>query len=186
MPVAYSSIFNSGNTYGFATNASGEGFAVKAGSTTNSFYQNYPLTINSSSNTSLISVVGGKGYVPIVFSGLSNVDNPKFWQSTGNAWTLIDQPNYGKDFWQTEYNNETGLFDLIYNVNQDTKDDGVANFSYYLGENPPNITSKSGSKIEDSKIKVYPNPAHVRIIIFSQKELIKTVRFYNLLGIAFG
>ena len=51
----------------------------------------------------------------------------------------IGRSNKGNDFWQTDFDVETGLFDLIYNVNQDITNDGTATIKYYLGSTPPTI-----------------------------------------------
>ena len=56
------------------------------------------------------------------------------WKSENDCWELVDQSTWGKDFWQADYQPETGLFDFVYNVNQDIIGDGIANISYYLGD----------------------------------------------------
>ena len=109
---------------------------ITATSATNTVNTNYPLTVTTIGNTATVTITGGVGYIPVVFSGLTSVTNPKLWKNDGAGWTLVDQSNYGKDFWQSDFNPETGLFDLIFNVNQDIANDATATITYYLGENP--------------------------------------------------
>jgi Secretion system C-terminal sorting domain len=115
------------------------GNRIAASSETNLINTNYPLTVTTINNTGLVTITGGKGYVPIVFKGLTNITDPKLWKLRNNSWELVDQTNYGKDFWQTEYDETTGLFELIYNVNQDLTNDAIASIKYYLGTTPPAI-----------------------------------------------
>ncbi len=113
------------------------GNKIRATSSTNTIHTSYPLTVETSNNTGLVTLTGGKGYVPIVFSGLSSVTNPVLWKYYRGEWKVVDQSVHGKDFWQTNYNPETKLFNLVYNVNQDIKNDETALIKYYLGETPP-------------------------------------------------
>ena len=114
-----------------------KGNTINASSTTNVINNNYPLTVKTIKNTATVSIQSGKGYVPVVFRGLSSITNPKLWRVNNNVWELVDQSNKGNDFWQTDFDVETGLFDLIYNVNQDITNDGTATIKYYLGNTPP-------------------------------------------------
>ncbi|MDO6803066.1 hypothetical protein Q4595_11460 [Wenyingzhuangia sp. 1_MG-2023] len=115
------------------------GNRINATSSTNRVSTTYPLTVETSNNTAHVTITGGRGYVSIVFSGLSSVTDPVLWKSSGNSsrWEIVDQSVHGKDFWQVNYNTETNLFDLVYNVNQDIKKDKTAIISYYLGPTPP-------------------------------------------------
>jgi Secretion system C-terminal sorting domain len=115
------------------------GNAINATSETNAINTKYPLTVTTTNNTASVTITGGKGYVPVVFKGLTNITDPKLWRVKNNAWELIDQTNAGKDFWQTEYDAEAGAFELIYNVNQDITNDATATIKYYLGSTPPAI-----------------------------------------------
>ena len=110
---------------------------IVATSTTNVVDINYPLTVITTNNTARVTITGGLGYMPIVFSNLTSVSNPKLWKNDGSGWVVVDQSNYGKDFWQAEINPENGLFDLIYNVNQDAPNDTTLITDYYLGQTPP-------------------------------------------------
>ncbi|WP_139958822.1 T9SS type A sorting domain-containing protein [Flavicella sediminum] len=125
------------------------GNKITAASSTNTINSTYPLTIETFNNTAQVTLTGGRGYVPIVFSGLSSVSNPILWKSYNNCWELVDQSLHGKDFWQVNYNPETELFDLVYNVNQDITGDGTAVIKYYLGTTPPQTTVVVQSRIDD-------------------------------------
>ena len=113
------------------------GNRIIASSPTHELDSTFPLTVSTINNTGLVKITGGKGYVPVVFTGLSSISSPKLWKADGNCWEIVDQSNHGKDFWQVAYNAETGLYDIIYNVNQDIEDDESAEIFYYLGETPP-------------------------------------------------
>nr|WKR37939.1 glycoside hydrolase [Wenyingzhuangia aestuarii] len=125
------------------------GNKITAESSTNTIHTSYPLTIETSNNTGLVTVTGGKGYIPIVFSGLSSVTNPVLWRYSDNCWEIVDQSLHGKDFWQANYNPETASFDLVYNINQDIANDEIAVIQYYLGSTPPDTNIVIQSKIND-------------------------------------
>ncbi len=97
----------------------------------------YPYTVNTINNTARIKMTGGKGYVPVIFSGLTDVKDPVLWKRTDGSWEIVDQSQHGKDFWQANYQSDTKTYDLIYNVNQDTPDDAQAIVHYYLGKVRP-------------------------------------------------
>lgn len=115
------------------------GNKISASSANYAINTQYPLSVNTADNTGLVTITGGKGYLPIVFKGLTNISNPKLWRTKNNTWELVNQANHGKDFWQTEYDASTGSFELIYNVNQDTTNDVTNTVQYYLGDTPPTI-----------------------------------------------
>ena len=113
------------------------GNTITAASPTNTIDSVYPLTVETIDNTGLVTITGGKGYVPLVFSGLTRSSNPELWKASDSCWELVDQSVHGKDFWQTNFNPQTSTFDLIYNVNQDLENDESAVIQYYLGTPPP-------------------------------------------------
>jgi hypothetical protein len=134
------------------------GNKITAESPTNTINTSYPLTVETNENNGLVTVTGGKGYIPLVFSGLTSVTNPTLWKASTNCWEQVDQSVHGKDFWQTNFNPETNTFDLVYNVNQDMANDEVAKIQYYLGDTPPEpklvIHSKVGTKPSTSEANV--------------------------------
>lgn len=127
---------NLGNSYHLLYREA-QGNKIIASSPTNTIDTDYPLTVQTTNNEGLVNMTGGRGYVPIVFTGLTNVDNPTLWKAEDNCWEIVDQSLHVKDFWQSNYNSSTGSFDLIYNVDQDRPNDVLANVQYYLGDNPP-------------------------------------------------
>lgn len=127
------------------------GNKVIAESATNTVHSSYPLTVETSENSAHVTVTGGKGYIPIIFSGLSNVTNPVLWRSYDNStWEVVDQSVHGKDFWQVNYNPNTKLFDLVYNINQDISNDNTAVIHYYLGPPPTESSIVIQSQIDDN------------------------------------
>ena len=91
---------------------------VVASSPTHAISSDYPITVATQNNEALVQLEGGLGYVPLVFSGLDNVNNPILWRAVDSCWELVDQSVHGKDFWQADYNSANQNFDLIFNVNQ--------------------------------------------------------------------
>jgi len=132
------------------------GNAINASSPTNTLNTKYPLTINTINNTGLVIVTGGKNYIPLVFKGLTNITDPKLWKARKNCWELVNQANYGKDFWQTQYDTQTNSFELIYNVNQDITNDSAAVIKYYLGDTPPVASLQMESKVNQAALALNP------------------------------
>ena len=83
----------------------------------NNIHAEYPVSVKASQNKANVKIEGGIGYIPVCFTGLNDVNSPTLWRIEKGKKQKLDQSNYGNDFWQTNYNTETGLFDLIYNVN---------------------------------------------------------------------
>lgn len=123
-----------------------QGNAVVLNSPTNPVNNIYPYSVMTANNTALVELTGGKSYVPIVFKGLDNITNPSLWKARNNCWELVNQSTAGKDFWQADYQPETGKFDLIYNVLQDVSGDAPATIVYYLGATPPTPSIVSQTK----------------------------------------
>ncbi len=143
---------------------------ITATSSTNIIDTHYPLTVKANGNTAMVNIVGGLGYVPVVFSGLTNISNPSLWKSeNGSDWELVDQSNWGKDFWQVYNDPETGLFDLVYNVNQDIANDQTASITYYLGSNPPDSTA---SIVVQSKVNDEPYTSNADIDAYAEDAII--------------
>ncbi len=148
------------------------GNKIIAESPTNTINTTYPLTVETAGNTGLVKITGGRGYIPVVFSGLTNITDPKLWKAQDSCWELVDQSVHGKDFWQTNFDVESRTFDIVYNVNQDILNDETAVIQYYLGPMPPALTILTQSKIGEDSLT---NQANVSVIsgldsvIFSPK-----------------
>jgi Secretion system C-terminal sorting domain len=160
-----------------------KGNATIASSATNVINNSYPLTVKTIGNTADVTIKKGIGYVPVVFRGLTSITSPKLWWLNNNVWDQINQSNKGNDFWQADFDPETGLFDVIYNVNQDIVNNGTATIRYFLGNTPPILTSLTEIKSESLDIKIYPNPTKGRCSITTENERIESVRIFNTLGI---
>ncbi len=132
------------------------GNSIQLSSTTNAVSNKYPASVIANNNTALLQLERGKGFVPIRFTGLDNVDDPLLWRAMDDCWEIVDQSNWGKDFWQADYDTETGLFELVYNVDQDTPDDSPANIQYYLGPTPPEPSMIVQTKIYDESWSLNP------------------------------
>ncbi len=115
------------------------GNQIIASSPTNTVHTSYPLTVETINNTGVVNITGGRGYVPLVFSGLTSITDPVLWMAEDNCWELVDQSVHGKDFWQAEFDVESCTYNLIYNVNQDRANDATAETCYYLGDTPPDM-----------------------------------------------
>ena len=141
------------------------GNKIEASSPTNEVEETYPLRVTTVDNTAMVIVNGGKSYIPIVFKGLSEVNDPKLWKADENCWELVDQSNWGKDFWQVDYQSETATFDLVYNINQDKAQDERANIKYYLGEEAPTYAIVPQSKLNED---VWTSATSLSILLGSQ------------------
>ena len=123
------------------------GNKIIAESQTNTVDLDYPLTVETLNNSATVEITGGRGYIPIVFSNVTNVTNPQLWRAYNNCWELVDQSQHGKDFWQADYKPQTGTFDLIFNVNQDITNDSLAKIKYYLGNSSSNPVMINQTKV---------------------------------------
>ena len=87
-----------------------------------SLQKSYPIEIKvAKGNVAQFKVTGGMAYVPVSFTGVSAYRNPLLEEKLNGVWTKIDQSNYGKDFWQTDY--YQGSWEITYNVNLDSPQD---------------------------------------------------------------
>jgi hypothetical protein len=82
----------------------------------NEVLHSYPIVIRTKHNKALFSIKGGIGYIPLRIEGLTSYKNPKLFEKTNGKWVEIDQSHYGKDFWQTDFDSETGTYQITYNV----------------------------------------------------------------------
>ena len=155
------------------------GNRITAESPTNNINTVYPLTVETVGNTGLVNITGGKGYVPVVFSGLTDIASPTLWKAHNNCWEMVNQSVHGQDFWQTNFNPETNSFDLIYNVNQDVSNDGSAVIQYYLGASPPEPVVVTQSKIGNNPSVIEANVLAVANV--DTVELSPLINAYDLL-----
>ena len=64
-------------------------------------------------------MTGGFGYVPLVFTGLDRHDGWRLEQKLSGSWTGIGQEVEGNDFWQARYDEASGTYELVFNVDNE-------------------------------------------------------------------
>jgi hypothetical protein len=118
---------------------------------------NYPIKIESNSNSVYFAVSGGRGYVPLTITNIGDYSKPALYQKVNGIWQKINQSVYGNDFWQTDYNASTGKWDITYNVNLDSPND-VRQTLEFRFEVADISTAIKIQKKNDPDFKIYPNP----------------------------
>lgn len=83
----------------------------------------YPVVIRAEKNQAEFKVKGGIGYVPVTLSGLSVYKKPVLYVKKGDKWLLIDQSEFGNDYWQTDFDASNGTWAITYNINLDSSND---------------------------------------------------------------
>jgi hypothetical protein len=77
----------------------------------------FPVCIRSVDGwRAVFSISGGIGFLPITLTGLRGYRNPVLEINNGQGWKIINQANHGKDFWQTDFDAESGFWEVTYNV----------------------------------------------------------------------
>lgn len=102
--------------------AAGNRIAVRVDEGT--LLSSYPIRIRVGEKSgAAFKSVGGVGYVPIVFEGLSRPDGFDLFRIEEGAPVPIDQSVHGNDFWQTDFDPRTGTWSRTYNIPMDSTDD---------------------------------------------------------------
>lgn len=87
----------------------------------------YPIKIKADAySTAQFTVAGGLAYVPVTFTGLCNYRDFTLQRQDAtdpSKWIDIDQSVHGNDFWQTDYDANSGRWDITYNINLDSTND---------------------------------------------------------------
>jgi len=117
----------------------------------------YPVKIESNSNSVYFSVSGGRGYVPLTITNVSDYTKPALYQKVNGSWQKINQSFYGNDFWQTDYNASTGKWDITYNVNLDSPNDVRQTLDFRF-EVADISTAIDHPQKNNPDFKIYPNP----------------------------
>ena len=65
-------------------------------------------------------MIGGFGYTPITIQGLFRADGWHLQYLENGVWMTIDQSVHDNDFWQTRFDEETGLYAITFSVDTDT------------------------------------------------------------------
>ena len=108
--------YGGANTYGMI-NREAVGNNLSPTVSKGTLLNNYPVKIRvDGNNEAAFSVTGGVGYVPVMFTGVKYYRDYVLQCKVGGVWVNVDQSVYFKDFWQTDYNLQTGTWDVTYNV----------------------------------------------------------------------
>ncbi len=81
----------------------------------------YPIIIEPRRPEVKVTIRGGIGHVPIRFEGLDAADEYAVYEQTGGRLVKLDQAVHGNDYWQTDYDPATGLYQLKFNLPLDGK-----------------------------------------------------------------
>ena len=92
-----------------------------------------PVKIKAEGDKALFSIAGGLGYVPLTISNVKSYRNPELFRKVKGRWHKVDQQVHGNDFWQTDYDAETGTWDITYNVDLDTPGDEKRKVEFRFG-----------------------------------------------------
>jgi hypothetical protein len=77
----------------------------------------YPVRVRCDADgNASFTVSGGIGYVPLTIAGLRDYRRCVLEHRTPAGWVAVDQSVHGHDFWQTDYDAQSGLWDLTLNV----------------------------------------------------------------------
>ncbi len=87
--------------------------------TTGTLENSYPVQIQATNNTAAFSVTGGIGYVPITLTGLTDYRSPLLEEYVGGVWGALDATTSGGNAWQSDYEPESGTWQLTINVRLD-------------------------------------------------------------------
>lgn len=79
----------------------------------------YPIQIQATNNRAGFAVTGGLGCVPLTVTGLSDYRAPILEEKVGGVWVALDQAVNGKDFWQCDYNAQTGAWEITFTLKLD-------------------------------------------------------------------
>lgn len=85
--------------------------------------RNRPMMICASGNHAEFAITGGLGYVPVTISGIPDYRHPVLEVKENETWIPVDQAVHGDDFWQTDYDTQTGSWQVTYSTPMDTPGD---------------------------------------------------------------
>ena len=81
----------------------------------------FPIIIETTKPEVTIDIKGGLGYVPIRFDGLATADGYALYEVVDGEEKPLDQSRHGNDFWQTDYDTNTGTYWMTFNITLDDK-----------------------------------------------------------------
>ncbi|MFC1805349.1 LamG domain-containing protein [Planctomycetota bacterium] len=76
----------------------------------------YPIIVAASKPEVEVSIEGGVGVVPIRFEGLRSTTDYTIYRLEGGRRVPLDQSVHGNDFWQTDYDAESGTYKMSFGL----------------------------------------------------------------------
>ena len=76
----------------------------------------YPIIVAASGPQVEVTIKGGVGVVPIRFEGLRSANGYALYRLQGGRRIPLDQSVHGNDFWQTDYDAESGTYNMSFNL----------------------------------------------------------------------
>lgn len=92
-----------------------------------------PTTIQAVGNRAMFTITGGLGYVPITVTGLKDYRKPALEINENGQWRKIDQSVFSNDYWQADYNTESGTWEITFSIPMDLPDDARVTRSFRFG-----------------------------------------------------
>ena len=90
----------------------------------------YPIIVAASKPEVEVPIKGGVGVVPIRFEGLGSTTGYILCRLQGGRRIPLDQSVHGNDFWQTDYDAESGTYKMSFNIVLD----GVGETTWILAQ----------------------------------------------------
>lgn len=101
--------------------AIGNDLAVKV--TGGELRQRYPVIVAAAKPEVEVEIKGGVGVVPLRFEGLPSVRGYRLYRLQGGQQFPLDQAEHGNDYWQTDYDAESGTYRMTFNLPLDGIDE---------------------------------------------------------------
>jgi hypothetical protein len=76
----------------------------------------YPIIIAAAEPEVEVAIEGGVGAVPIRFEGLQSPTGHRLYRLQDGGRVPLDQSVHGNDFWQTDYDAESGTYKVSLNL----------------------------------------------------------------------
>lgn len=108
----------------------------------------YPaVRIRTDNGQARFVITGGLGYIPITLCALKSFDQPLLEvRCDDGAWKRVDQSMHGNDFWQTDYDPSSNVWEITFSVQADTPSDKRIEREYRFS-----IESSSGATAERNR-----------------------------------
>lgn len=87
--------------------------------------EDYPVIIAAAEPAVRVTIAGGTGAVPVRFEGLDSPAGYRLYRLRDGARVPLDQSVNGNDFWQTDYDPDTGTYRMTFNLPLDGVDEST-------------------------------------------------------------